>query len=46
MVKVPKFSFEYLDGMCNEYFNLDKSRTDLQKIEILPQYLSKFEKSK
>ncbi|MDO6736325.1 alpha-hydroxy acid oxidase [Wenyingzhuangia sp. 2_MG-2023] len=45
MVKMPKFAFEYLDGGCNEDINLDKNRTDIQKIELMPQYLSKFEKS-
>ena len=45
MVKMPKFAFEYLDGGCNEDINLDKNRTDLQKIELMPQYLTKFEKS-
>ncbi|WP_405609452.1 alpha-hydroxy-acid oxidizing protein [Polaribacter sp. Asnod1-A03] len=44
-VKMPKFAFEYLDGGCNEDINLDKNRTDLQKIELMPQYLSKFDKS-
>lgn len=44
-VKMPKFAFEYLDGGCNEDINLDKNRTDLQKIELMPQYLSKFEES-
>ncbi|WP_179336162.1 alpha-hydroxy acid oxidase [Winogradskyella costae] len=45
MVKMPKFAFEYLDGGCNEDINLDKNRTDLQKIELMPQYLSKFDRS-
>ena len=45
MVKMPKFAFEYLDGGCNEDINLNKNRTDLQKIELMPQYLSNFEKS-
>lgn len=45
MVKMPKFAFEYLDGGCNEDINLDKNRTDLQKVELMPQYLSKFERS-
>ncbi|WP_434037530.1 alpha-hydroxy acid oxidase [Formosa sp. 4Alg 33] len=44
-VKMPKFAFEYLDGGCNEDINLDKNRTDLQKIELMPQYLSKFDTS-
>ena len=43
--KMPKFAFEYLDGGCNEDINLHKNRTDLQKIELMPQYLSKFDKS-
>ena len=45
MEKMPKFAFEYLDGGCNEDINLDKNRTDLQKVELMPQYLSKFDKS-
>ena len=45
MVKMPKFAFEYLDGGCNEDINLDKNRSDIQKVELMPQYLSKFDKS-
>jgi L-lactate dehydrogenase (cytochrome) len=45
MVKMPKFAFEYLDGGCNEDINLNKNRSDIQKIELMPQYLSKFDKS-
>ncbi|WP_027125446.1 alpha-hydroxy acid oxidase [Gelidibacter mesophilus] len=45
MVKMPKFAFDYLDGGCNEDINLDKNRFDLQKVELMPQYLSKFDKS-
>ena len=41
--KIPKFAFEYLDGGCNEDVNLDKNRSDLRKIELMPHYLSKFE---
>jgi|TARA_B110000483_G_scaffold243502_1_gene333647 L-lactate dehydrogenase (cytochrome) len=44
-VKIPKFAFEYLDGGCNEDVNLDKNRSDLRKIELMPHYLSKFVKS-
>ncbi|MEN8880236.1 MAG: alpha-hydroxy acid oxidase [Polaribacter sp.] len=43
--KMPKFAFEYLDGGCNEDINLDKNRSDIQKIELMPQYFSAFEKS-
>lgn len=45
MVKMPKFAFEYLDGGCNEDINLDKNRSDFKKVELTPQYLSKFDKS-
>ena len=45
MVKMPKFAFEYLDGGCNEDINLDKNRSAIQKVELMPQYLSKFDKS-
>lgn len=41
--KIPKFAFEYLDGGCNEDVNLDKNRSDLRKIELMPHYLSKFD---
>ncbi|KJD36005.1 lactate dehydrogenase [Tamlana sedimentorum] len=43
--KMPKFAFEYLDGGCNEDINLDKNRLDIQKVELMPQYLSKFDNS-
>ena len=42
-VKIPKFAFDYLDGGCNEDVNLDKNRSDLRKIELMPHYLSKFD---
>ena len=41
--KIPKFAFEYLDGGCNEDVNLNKNRSDLHKIELMPHYLSKFD---
>ncbi len=40
--RIPKFAFEYLDGGCNEDVNLDKNRSDLHKIELMPHYLSMF----
>ncbi|TYA84352.1 alpha-hydroxy acid oxidase [Seonamhaeicola marinus] len=43
--KMPKFAFEYLDGGCNEDVNLHINRTDLKKIQLMPKYLSNFEKS-
>ena len=43
--KMPKFAFDYLDGGCNEDVNLNKNRTDIQKIELMPNYLSDFDES-
>lgn len=37
--RIPKFALEYLEGGCNEDVNLNKNRSDIQKIELLPQYL-------
>ncbi|MBK5278896.1 MAG: alpha-hydroxy-acid oxidizing protein [Bacteroidia bacterium] len=38
---MPGFAFDYLDGGCNEDVNLHRNRTDIQKIELMPQYLAK-----
>ena len=43
--KMPKFAFDYLDGGCNDDINLNKNRTDIQKIELMPNYLSAFNES-
>ena len=43
--KMPKFAFDYLDGGCNDDINLNKNRTDIQKIELMPNYLSDFDAS-
>ena len=43
--KMPKFAFDYLDGGCNNDINLNKNRTDIQKIELMPNYLSAFDES-
>ncbi len=43
--KIPKFAFEYLDGGCNEDVNLHRNRTDIQKVELIPRYLSKYSDS-
>ncbi len=37
--KIPRFAFEYLDGGCNEDINLEKNRSDIQEVELMPQYL-------
>ncbi len=38
--KIPKFAFEYLDGGCNDDVNLGKNMTDIQEVELRPDYLS------
>jgi len=37
--KIPRFAFEYMDGGCNEDVNLLKNRSDIQDVELEPQYL-------
>ena len=37
--RVPRFAFEYLDGGCNEDVNLDRNRSDLQRVELEPHYV-------
>ena len=37
--KIPRFAFEYMDGGCNEDVNLEKNRTDIQAVELEPNYL-------
>lgn len=40
MKKIPRFVFEYLDHGCNEDVNLCRNRSDLRKVELMPQYLA------
>ncbi|MGF1638122.1 MAG: alpha-hydroxy-acid oxidizing protein [Cyclobacteriaceae bacterium] len=37
--RMPKFAFEYLDGGCNEDVNLNKNRTDVLSVELMPHYV-------
>ncbi len=39
--KIPRFAFEYLDGGCNADVNLNKNMTEIQEVELRPDYLSK-----
>lgn len=38
--RISKFAFEYLDGGCNEYFNLYRNTAEIHNVELIPQYLS------
>ncbi|MBU3012847.1 alpha-hydroxy-acid oxidizing protein [Polaribacter vadi] len=40
--KIPKFAFEYLDGGCNEDVNLHRNTSELRDVQLVPQYLRKF----
>lgn len=38
--RIPRFSFEYLDGGCNEDVNLIKNTRELREVELVPVYLN------
>jgi L-lactate dehydrogenase (cytochrome) len=40
--RIPKFAFDYLDGGCNEDINLVRNKSDLQDVQLMPNYLKKF----
>ncbi|SOE21274.1 L-lactate dehydrogenase (cytochrome) [Spirosomataceae bacterium TFI 002] len=42
MKRIPKFAFEYLDGGCNDDVNLHRNTADLREVQLIPQYLRKF----
>ena len=43
--RMPRFAFEYLDGGCNEDVNLRRNCTDIQTIELMPEYLAPHDQS-
>jgi L-lactate dehydrogenase (cytochrome) len=40
--RIPKFAFDYLEGGCNDEVNLAKNENDFHAIELMPQYLKKY----
>jgi len=40
--RIPKFAFDYLEGGCNEDINLARNKSDLQSVQLMPNYLKKF----
>lgn len=40
--RIPKFAFDYLEGGCNEDINLARNKSDLQAVQLMPNYLKKF----
>ena len=43
--KIPRFAFEYLDGGCNEDVNLHRNTKEIRDVELVPEYLTKHNKS-
>lgn len=43
--RIPGFAFDYLEGGCNEDINLARNESDIQEIELMPQYLRRREES-
>ena len=40
--RIPRFAFEYLDGGCNEYVNLHRNTTEIQEVQLRPNYLKDY----
>ena len=40
--RIPTFAFEYLEGGCNEDVNLARNESELQEVQLMPQYLKNF----
>jgi L-lactate dehydrogenase (cytochrome) len=43
--RIPGFAFDYLEGGCNEEVNLRKNTSELREVELVPDYLSRHNKS-
>lgn len=43
--RMPGFAFEYLDGGCNEDVNLRRNCSDIQQVELMPEYLAEHDSS-
>lgn len=43
--RIPRFAFEYLDGGCNDDVNLRRNCSDIQQIELMPEYLAEHDTS-
>lgn len=40
--RIPKFAFDYLEGGCNEEYNLTINESDFDKIKLEPRYLRNY----
>jgi L-lactate dehydrogenase (cytochrome) len=43
--RMPKFAYDYLTEGCNDDLNIEKNTAEIRKIELMPYYLGKHEKS-
>ena len=41
--KMPKFSFEYLDGGCNEDISLHRNTKEIREVQLIPRYIRDIE---
>lgn len=41
--RMPKFAFDYLEGGCNEEYNLAINESDFNKIKLEPKYLRQYD---
>lgn len=42
---IPGFAFDYLEGGCNDDINLARNKSDIQEVELMPQYLRQHQES-
>lgn len=43
--RIPRFAFEYLIGGANEEINLRRNQTDIQEIQLQPEYLKPYQQA-
>ena len=43
--RIPQFAFDYLEGGCNDDVNLARNKSDIQSVELMPQYLRSHKES-
>lgn len=44
--RIPRFTFEYLDGGCNEEVNLRRNINEIQEVKLRPKYLDQYSGAK
>ena len=41
--RMPRFAFEYLSGGANEEINLARNKSDIQQVQLMPEYLKDYD---